>query len=349
MATKQRTAKQTTKTAPRSAISKATEGLQIVENVVAIPLDQIDPESFENCRTGEFTANLEDPTGQGSAFGELFESIASKGQLEPVTVRPKEKGRHGLDVPFELIKGFRRYAAVALLADRTGDPAPVLLCRVKQLDDTSALEENLIENTGRDNLTGPDLAMGAWKLFQRRKAEGNPISVNNLAKVLAKNQSYINKLIRICEGAPTVARMWQQAKAPIGYDAMLQIATLKPKDGEPAWTDAEREAAQVAEYERRTKPSSGSTGNATGSGGKPVKDIMAKKAERLGTTLGTLQRVKLVDCSPLHWTVANLAKLELDHEKLTAADKSEVAKAGKAAFEKALAGNVQATAEVATA
>ena len=78
---------------------------------------------------------------------ELAESIKHHGLIQPVTVRPNSEG-------FELIAGARRYRA-AHLAELFSIPA-----RIVEIDDTQALEWQLIENAQRADIHPYEEAQG---------------------------------------------------------------------------------------------------------------------------------------------------------------------------------------------
>lgn len=293
-----------------------------------VALDQIDPESFENQRTGDFTKGDSDESGVGSSFKELWTSIEETGQKDPITVRRKAKGRHGLKVPFEIVKGFRRYAAVKFIADKNQIRHPDILVIIKDLTDVQALEENIFENTARDNLTGPDLAWAAYKLSATYAAGGGPtISGNAIAARMGKNQSYISKLMRIVETDPVVAQKWREAAAPISIEAIERISKLKV--GNRDATAEER----LAEYEKISlaKPAGGKKGP----GGKTQVEIATSSAVRTASLLGRLQRAGFVAWGDNSWKDA-LEALGVKVSELTPPEIKAVAKAAKEAFAEAL-------------
>ncbi len=78
---------------------------------------------------------------------ELNASVAAKGVLEPILVRPNGK-------VFEVVAGARRYRA-ALAAMKGGGPKEVL-CVVRELTDVEALEVAIIENVEREDISAMD-------------------------------------------------------------------------------------------------------------------------------------------------------------------------------------------------
>lgn len=287
--------------------------------LVAMPLRLIDAESFQNSRTGDFTIGDSSEDGTNQSFSELLQSIELVGQKDPITVRPKPEGVIDNGMPYEVIKGFRRFAAINLLSQRAGtEDSATINVIVKQLDDLQALEENVFENTARDNLTGPDLAWAAFNLQERYKSAGIPVSGNIIAKKLGKNQPYIAKLLKIVTSGPIVARAWQQSKAPLTSDAMKRITELPPEK-------------QEAEYERMNKTLAGNGGS--GRAEKPPIETAIKSAERIATQLGNLESQGLITTS-INWE-ANLGHVGVKIADLTVPDIRKVAELAAIAFEKA--------------
>ena len=91
-----------------------------------IPVALIDP-SCLNRHTGDEDADI----------AELAQTIAENGLLYPISARPRDGGR------YEIICGERRWRAFRLLARET------IPCIVKNLDDTQAQIERIVENYQR--------------------------------------------------------------------------------------------------------------------------------------------------------------------------------------------------------
>lgn len=315
--------------ARKSNANVQSEGITRVKSrkgrLMTLKLSDLDAESFENQRTGDFTKGDSRSDGVGNSFTELTESIDTgggwdadgvhTGMREPITARPIAKPRKN-GPTYQVVAGFRRYGAVNLLAQRDGITDASILVYVKDLTDTEALEENVFENSARDDLTGPDLAWAAYNLQQRYIADGDTISDNQVAKRMGKNQSHISRLLRIVKAAPTVCQAWREAAAPLKLDDIERISKLPANE-------------QEAEYEKVNKAKSGQSGP-VGAGGKPLLEIATKKTERIATTVGGLVRVGLVEAN-IDWT-ADLEKLGIDLEGLSTAERKQVGKAGEAAY-----------------
>ena len=112
---------------------------------------------------------------------ELAASIASRGLIQPIVVRP-----HGHD--YQIVAGERRWRA----AQRARlHEVPVV---VRDFDDAETLEIALIENIQREDLNAIEEAQA----YQRRAGEyGHTQEV--LAKIVHKSRSHVANLLRLLE------------------------------------------------------------------------------------------------------------------------------------------------------
>jgi ParB family chromosome partitioning protein len=113
---------------------------------------------------------------------DLTASIRESGLLEPIIVRPKDKG-------FEVIAGNRRLKACKLLRFRRVN------CVITNLDDSEAYEVSLIENVQRRTLNPLEEAMA----FKKYCAEFGWGSQTRLAKKLGKSQEYISHRLKLLD------------------------------------------------------------------------------------------------------------------------------------------------------
>ena len=117
---------------------------------------------------------------------ELAASIAAKGLLNPLIVRPK-------DGYYEVVAGNRRLAALRMLGRRK---AP---CVVVDMDDKSAYELALVENIQRRNLNPIEEAI-AFKAY----LENGYGSETELAKKIGKSQEYVSRRLQLLKLPPKV-------------------------------------------------------------------------------------------------------------------------------------------------
>ncbi len=148
-------------------------------------LDALIPRSAANAAPqklllSELVANAQQPRTvfEDAALEELASSIAEKGVLQPLLVRPKGKG-------YEIVAGERRFRA-AKLAGLTEVPVVV-----RDLDDRETLEIALIENLQRENLNPLEEA----RAFQGLLELG--LTQEQLAKTLGKGRSTIANGLRL--------------------------------------------------------------------------------------------------------------------------------------------------------
>ena len=112
-------------------------------------------------------------------LGELADSIAASGLLQPVVVRNGAAGR------YELIAGERRWRAVQRLGWKK---IPAV---VKEADDRALLTLALIENLQRDDLSPLDAATG----YQRLMAEF-ALPQQEVARLVGKDRSTVSNTLR---------------------------------------------------------------------------------------------------------------------------------------------------------
>lgn len=155
-----------------------------------IKLSSVKVDHKQNART-----NADD-----EAIKELATSMKREGQLQPVRVE-----KTGVPDQYNLVFGFRRFAAATLLkwdvirAEIVDEMAPA-----------DRMVANLLENLGRENLSTYDQAMAFYKLQREYSLSGT-----NIAHSVGKAVSYVNNLIRIAEGLdkPILDR-WKAECAP---------------------------------------------------------------------------------------------------------------------------------------
>ena len=113
-----------------------------------------------------------------AAIAELAASIADKGVLQPILVRPVEGG-------FEIVAGERRFRA----AERAGlASVPVV---VKELDDRETLEVAIVENLQREDLTPVEEA----RAFKQLMDFG--LSQEGVAEAVGKSRSAVANTLRL--------------------------------------------------------------------------------------------------------------------------------------------------------
>ena len=152
------------------------------------------------------------------ALQELAESIAKRGVIQPIIVRPHGGG-------FQIVAGERRWRA-AQRAQMHRIPAIV-----RDFDEQETLEIALIENIQREELNPIEEAEAYRKLI----AEFHH-SQDALGRIVGKSRSHIANLMRLLDLPASVQRQVQEQKLSMGHARALI--------GAP---DCERLARQVEE------------------------------------------------------------------------------------------------------
>lgn len=144
-------------------------------------------------------------------MAELEASIAEKGVIQPILVRPVKGG-------YAVVAGERRVrAARKMLGDEY--EIPVL---VKEMTDAEADELALIENVSRANMSSTEEAVAAAKILGR--CEGNR---DEAAKRLGWTRKTLDKRLALMNCSPTVMDALDNRRILLGHAELLAAA---PKD-----------------------------------------------------------------------------------------------------------------------
>ncbi|NVE95413.1 ParB/RepB/Spo0J family partition protein [Altererythrobacter lutimaris] len=148
------------------------------------------------------------------ALEELASSIATRGVIQPIIVRPRGNGK------YQLIAGERRWRA-AQKARLHEIPA-----LVRDLDDTDTMALALIENLQREDLGPVEEARAYQKL-----ADKQDMTQADIAKMVEKSRSHVANLMRLLSLPEGVLEMVEggklsmgHARAMIGYDGAVDLA-----------------------------------------------------------------------------------------------------------------------------
>lgn len=134
----------------------------------------------------------------------LSESIRELGVLQPVLVRPLEGDR------FELIAGERRWRA----ARRAG--LGMIPAIVRPIDDTTALEQALVENLHREDLNPLEEAAAYQQLI-----EDFALTQEEVATRVGKSRSAVANQLRLFQLPPTIQRMVGERRVSAGHARAL--------------------------------------------------------------------------------------------------------------------------------
>jgi ParB family chromosome partitioning protein len=157
-----------------------------------------------------------------AALQELAASIATRGVIQPIIVRPHPEGQG-----FQLVAGERRWRA-AQKARLHEIPA-----LVRTLSDREVMALALIENLQREDLNPVEEA----RAYHRLSEDEGMIQVD-IAKMVEKSRSHVANMMRLMTLPDRVLDLVEQGKlstghvrALIGRDDAVQIAEIAVSEG----------------------------------------------------------------------------------------------------------------------
>jgi len=137
------------------------------------------------------------------ALVSLTASISELGVLQPLLVRPAGDR-------FELIAGERRWRA----AKRAGLQA--VPCVVRTVDDTTSLEQAVVENLHRQDLNALEEAAAYQQLI-----EDFDLSHDDVARRVGKSRSAISNTLRLFQLPPTIQKLVADGQLAAGHARAL--------------------------------------------------------------------------------------------------------------------------------
>ena len=217
-----------------------------------------------------------------ASLAELSASISAIGVLQPILVRPDENGR------YQLIAGERRWRA----ASRAG--LQMIPAIVRVTDDVSSVEQALVENLHRQDLTPLEEAAAYQQLL-----EDFNMTHEQVASKVGKSRSAITNALRLLGLPPSIQSLLADGRLSAGHakallgtpDRSLQEQLAK-RAVEMGWT-----VRGVEEAVRDSQPATTTTGGGAGAGtaGKSV----GKSAASTGAKTTTLRPPGLLELEGL--------------------------------------------------
>ena len=207
------------------------------------------------------------------SIAELAESIAQRGVLQPVLLRPD-----GDD--FQLVAGERRWRAAQRARLHT---IPAI---VREIDDSTAAEIALIENIQRQDLNAIEEAEGYRKLIQTYGHTQDAV-----AQLVQKSRSHVANLLRLLELPESVKQLLMRGDISMGHARAIATA---PEPDELAQEIVRRglSVRQAEALAKRVKPGAGiDIARASGRSANPANADLAALERQLGDMLGL--RVKV--------------------------------------------------------
>ena len=208
------------------------------------------------------------------ALAELAASIAERGVLQPILVRPVDEG-------YELVAGERRWRA-AQRAQLHEIPAII-----REFDEESRAEVALIENIQRENLNAIEEAEA-----YRRLISGYGHSQEVVGKLVGKSRSHIANLLRLLELPDSVRLMLMRGDISMGHARAIATAP-DPEALANEIVDGDLSVRQAEHLAKKVRPGPGSDiGRASARNyQRPVDADLAALERQLSDLLGV--RVKV--------------------------------------------------------
>jgi ParB family chromosome partitioning protein len=147
------------------------------------------------------------------SIGELADSIAERGVLQPILLR-----RHGDGEGFEIIAGERRWRAAQRARLHT---IPAI---VREIDEAATAELALIENIQREDRYAIEVAEGYKQLIDR---QGHTHEI--VAKIVHKSRSHVANLLRLLDLPEFVRQSLLNGDISMGH--ARAIATASDAEG----------------------------------------------------------------------------------------------------------------------
>jgi ParB family chromosome partitioning protein len=240
-----------------------------------------------------------------TALEELARSIASRGVIQPVLVRPLGAGR------YQLVAGERRWRA-AQKARLHEIPAIV-----RELEPREIMALALIENLQREDLSPVEEARAYHRL-----AEGEGMTQAEIATLVDKSRSHVANLQRLLQLPAEVLDMVEEGALSMGHARAL----IGHPDAPQLARRAARESLSVRDVERLVREKTEVKGGARAArvARDPAKDADIAAVQRhLEEFLGLNVRIK-TDLDPRTGAVTiryrTLDQLDLICQRLTGGD-----------------------------
>ena len=207
------------------------------------------------------------------AIAELADSIAQRGVLQPILLRPDGDG-------FQIVAGERRWRA-AQKARLHAIPAIV-----RDIDDSAAAEIALIENIQREDLNALEEAEGYRQLIERYGHTQDAV-----AQLVHKSRSHVANLLRLLE-LPEGVRQ-SLLRGDINMGQARAVATSE--DPEALVREIVAKGLSVRQAEalaKKVRPGAGADmGRAVARAAAPVDADLAALERQLGDILGLKVKV----------------------------------------------------------
>ena len=227
---------------PASGLGRGLQALLGEAAVPSAPADAFAPRpgGVREIEIGRIRPNPEQPRAQfrEEAIDELADSIAERGVLQPILLRPHADG-------FEIVAGERRWRAAQRARLHT---IPAL---VREIDDSTAAEIALIENIQREDLNAIEEAEGYRQLIAKH---GH--TQDGLAKLVHKSRSHIANLLRLLDLPEFVRQSLVRGDITMGHARAVATAP-EPEELTREIIARGLSVRQAEDQARKVKPGAG--------------------------------------------------------------------------------------------
>lgn len=157
--------------------------------------------SAQMLRVSEIEPNRSQPRKNfnDESISALADSIKQHGILQPLLVRPFEKG-------YQIVAGERRWRAARMLGM---SEVPV---QIKEMSDSEAMQIALIENLQRENLNPVEEALGYSELIEKFDMTQEEIASN-----VGRSRSSIANALRLLNLPEEVRKMLEDGELSVGH------------------------------------------------------------------------------------------------------------------------------------
>ena len=210
-----------------------------------IPVGANEPDAvFQELPVSAISPNPNQPRKafDEEAMAALTASVRELGVIQPVLVRPVGEGA------YELIAGERRWRA----AKRAG--VGVIPAVIRTADDTTALEQALVENLQREDLNPLDEAAAYQQLL-----EDFHLTHDELAARMGRSRAAISNALRLFQLPPSVQRLIAEGQLTAGHARAL-LTTPDRSFQEELAREAVAEGLSVRVVEGRARKHNERTG-----------------------------------------------------------------------------------------
>lgn len=163
--------------------------------------------------------------GRDPEVGDIQPSIAKRGVLIPLLVRPR-MGAGPDDIPFEILAGRRRFTAVTNILRGGGTAKPLPCAILDEGDDADAIEASMLENLAR---VEPD-EVSQWEAFAKLVKAGR--NIEEIATDFAFEVGTVKRILALGNLLPRIRGLYRNGD--IDQTSVKQL-TLASKNQQTAW------------------------------------------------------------------------------------------------------------------